>query len=56
VAAIVAVHVAGPFELSARLGAGTTLVRDSFEFTPVVFYGVAPVTLSGSMGLGVRWP
>jgi hypothetical protein len=56
VSAIVAVHVAGPFELSARLGAGATLVRDSFEFTPVVFYGVAPVTLSGDVGLGVRWP
>jgi hypothetical protein len=56
VSAIVAVHVAGPFELSARLGAGATLVQDSFEFTPVVFYGVAPVTLSGNMGLGVRWP
>jgi hypothetical protein len=56
VATILTVRLLPPLELSARLAAGATLVRDSFEFTPVVFYRAAPVTLSGSLGLGVRWP
>lgn len=41
-------------EASIRLGVGANLVRDSFEFTPVVFHTVAPVTVAASLGLGVR--
>jgi hypothetical protein len=41
-------------EASVRLGVGANLVRDSFEFTPVVFHTVAPVTVAASLGLGVR--
>jgi len=42
-------------ELSARLAVGANLVRDSFEFTPLVFHQVPAVTVAGSMGIGLRW-
>jgi hypothetical protein len=43
-------------EASARVALGANLVRDSFEFSPVVFHTVGPVTLAASLGLGVRTP
>jgi hypothetical protein len=43
-------------EASARVGIGANLVRDSFEFSSAVFHTVAPVTLAGSLGVGVRTP
>jgi len=43
------------FVLSARLMAGITPIRDSYEFTPVVFYQAAPMTASASLGFGARW-
>jgi len=43
-------------EVRARVGAGATLWRDAFEFTPDVFHRVASVTLVGDVGIGVRFP
>ena len=43
-------------EASARVGIGANLVRDSFEFSSVVFHTVGPLTLAGSLGVGVRTP
>jgi hypothetical protein len=44
------------FELSGRLGASASLIRDSFAFTPNVFHRTAAVTIAASLGLGVRFP
>jgi hypothetical protein len=43
-------------EIRARFGAGATLWRDAFEFSPNVFHRVASVTLVGDVGVGVRFP
>lgn len=43
-------------ELALRAGADVNFVRDSFEFAPVIFHTVAPVTFFTSLGLGVRTP
>ena len=43
-------------ELRGRLGAGATLWRDAFQFTPEVFHRAASATLVGDVGLGVRFP
>ena len=48
----VAPHVA----VEASLLAGPSLRRDSFAFRPETFYRVAPMTLAGSLGLGVTFP
>jgi hypothetical protein len=53
-AAVVSAPLVWQLEASARVGLGANLVRDSFEFSPVVFHTVAPVTLAASLGLGVR--
>jgi hypothetical protein len=42
-------------EVSARVAVGANLVRDSFEFTPVVFHEVSAVTTAASLGIGLRW-
>ena len=55
-AAVLTIRLAASLELSARTAAGVTLVRDSFEFAPVVFHTAAPFTLAASLGLGVRTP
>ncbi len=44
------------FELSGRLGASASLIRDSFAFTPAVFHRTAAVTMAAGLGLGVRFP
>jgi hypothetical protein len=41
-------------ELSGRVAAGANLVRDSFEFAPQVFHTVEPLTVSASLGIGLR--
>jgi hypothetical protein len=46
----------GRVELRARFGAGATLWRDAFQFSPNVFHRVASVTLVGDVGVGVRFP
>jgi len=43
-------------EVSGRLGVGVTLLRDSYEFANDVFYRAAAVTVSASLGVGMRWP
>jgi hypothetical protein len=43
-------------ELSARVGAGVTLVRDWYVFGPNLFHRAARVTVDASLGLGVRLP
>jgi hypothetical protein len=43
------------WQLSARLGLGVTLLRDSYEFGTNVFYRAAPLTFSASVGAGVLW-
>jgi hypothetical protein len=44
------------FEVSGGFGAAASLIRHSFQFAPMVFHRVAPVTLTASLGLGVRFP
>jgi hypothetical protein len=41
-------------ELWARAALSANLVRDSFEFAPFPFHTVAPVSFSGSLGIGLR--
>jgi hypothetical protein len=53
-AAIASVQLGATIELVGRVAAGSTLVRDSFEFTPSVFHTAAPVTLLVSVGIGVH--
>jgi hypothetical protein len=55
-AAILTADLGSVFALSGRLTAGATLVRDSFEFGPAIFYRAAPICVSGSVGVGVRLP
>ena len=52
-AATVAFRLRSRVELMARLALGSTLVRDSFEFTPVVFHTASPVTVLASVGIGL---
>lgn len=55
-AARLAVPFGGRVQVGIRLGAGATLWRDAFEFTPDVFHRAASVTLVGDVGVGVRFP
>jgi hypothetical protein len=55
-AAIASVQLGATIELVGRVAAGSTLVRDSFEFTPSVFHTAAPVTLLVSVGIGIHSP
>jgi hypothetical protein len=52
----IVVTVDATVELSARLGVGATLIRDSYEFASSVFHRASPVTVSASLGVGYRWP
>jgi hypothetical protein len=54
-AAVVSAELPWLFEVSARLAVGANLVRDSFEFTPVVFHQVPAITTAASLGVGLRW-
>jgi hypothetical protein len=51
-----ALPVTARIQLRLRIGAGATLWRDAFEFSPDVFHRAASVTLVGDLGLGVRFP
>jgi hypothetical protein len=55
-AAIASVQLGSSVEFVGRVAAGSTLVRDSFEFTPSVFHTAAPLTLFVSVGLGIHSP
>lgn len=43
-------------ELSVRAGAGWSLARDSYAFSPTTFYRVDALAITTSLGLGVRLP
>lgn len=43
-------------EVSARLGMGASLVRDSFEFGSTIFYQTNRLTTFASLGIGARLP
>ncbi|MBN2573903.1 MAG: hypothetical protein JXP73_04995 [Deltaproteobacteria bacterium] len=55
-AAILTAGLGAIVELHLRLAAGVTLVRDSFEFSPIVFHRAGLFTTSASLGAGARWP
>jgi hypothetical protein len=56
VGAAISADFGGPIELTARLGIGVTLLRDSYEFATNVFYRAEAITISASVGVGVHWP
>ena len=55
-AAVMGVRLGSMFELSPRLGLGTTLIRDWYMFGPNVFHRADPLTIDAGLGVGVRWP
>ncbi len=55
-ALLLSLELGRSFELSGRLGASASLIRDSFAFTPAVFHRTAAVTIAAGLGLGVRFP
>jgi hypothetical protein len=55
-AAVLSAKLVWRLEASARIALGANLVRDSFEFTPVVFHEVPPVSMAASLGIGLRSP
>lgn len=55
VGAALAVSLGSRWQLSARLGAGVTVLRDSYELGSNVFYRAAALTVSGSLAVGVAW-
>ena len=52
----VTLRVAPHIALEGSLAAAPSLRRDSFAFDPNTFYRVAPMTFTGSLGLGVTFP
>jgi hypothetical protein len=55
-AALMSVALGQLFELTGRVGAGASLIRDSFAFSPAVFHRTAAVTVTAGLGVGVRFP
>ena len=55
-AAAMTVGLGSTVELTGRLGIGLTAVRDSYEFATAVFHTSSLLTISASLGIGVRWP
>ena len=53
-AGVLTVDLGSRVELSARIGAGLTLWRDSFEFATTVFHTASRLTTSASLGVGLR--
>ena len=43
-------------EVSARLAAGVTLIRDWYDFNGVVFHRAGAITIAANVGVGLRWP
>ena len=43
-------------EVSGRLGAGVTLLRDAYEFGGATFHRASAITVAASLGVGLRWP
>jgi hypothetical protein len=55
-AALLSLEFGRVFELAGRVGAGASLIRDSFAFSPTVFHRTADLTVAAGLGLGVRFP
>ncbi|HWA78264.1 MAG TPA: hypothetical protein VG937_38275 [Polyangiaceae bacterium] len=53
-AALMTLRVAPTLELMARATVGVNLIRDSFEFAPIVFHTVPNMTFGASVGIGIR--
>lgn len=49
-------YLGSQVELSTRVTGYFNFVRDEFEFRPIVFHTVSALTLSASVGIGLRWP
>ena len=43
-------------EVSARVGVGVTLLRDSYEFGGATFHRASLITTAASLGVGLHWP
>jgi hypothetical protein len=43
-------------EVSARVGVGVTLLRDSYDFGGTTFHRADRITIAASLGVGLRWP
>jgi hypothetical protein len=54
--AVLTASVGSPLVVSARLGVGITLLRDSYELATNVFYRAAPLMISVSLGIGLGRP
>ena len=53
---IAALGLGRRFQVDVRVAGGVPIIRDSFQFTPEVFYRVASVTLELDLGLSMRFP
>jgi hypothetical protein len=53
-AGVLSVDLGSRVELSARIGTGLTLWRDSYEFAATVFHSTSRFTTSASVGVGLR--
>jgi hypothetical protein len=42
-------------EVSARVGVGVTVLRDSYEFGGATFHRASPLTIAASLAVGLRW-
>ena len=52
----VAASVGTTVEVTARVGLGVTLLRDSYEFGGATFHRAGAITTTASLGVGLRWP
>jgi len=52
----VAASAGSTVEVTARVGVGVTLLRDSYEFGGMTFHRASPITTAASLGVGLRWP
>ncbi len=53
--AIVTFVTGGGIEISALVSGGAPLIRDQFQFRPAPFYQVPSLTVTGGVGLGLRF-
>lgn len=53
---IAALSLGRRLQIEARVAGAAPLIRDSYQFTPEVFYRVASVTLELDLGLSIRFP
>jgi hypothetical protein len=53
-AALMALRLEPTLELTARAALSANVIRDSFEFAPLVFHTVPSLTFAASVGIGIR--